>query len=391
MPDNSPRGARLDQVSDAGDLVFEAGGERFVVTVDDALERALLEAKQIRSETLKRREPHTTDTLPISQIQQLIRAGADPAKVAARYGLAEALVRRFSASVQTEKQYAIEQFKRVPAPKESRLRTLEEIIDMTLLAARVDRNTLTWSATRRHHEPWHIVARFMSAGRKVHAEWTWDMHDNSVVCLNAAARKLIGEQSLGVGPDGASAAASGVAGAPSITRPVAAQPSSGRESFPVNLGAAPAEARDAAGTAAPSPASVPSAPVVGATGADETTTGATGASPVALPSPSLPAMRPESTESGAAATDPSTATTTDDIPVFRPNVELPPNQNADGAADAGRLGDPTRLADVADVEQPAAPAAPAAEERPRTDRAETARRRSGRSAVPSWDEILFGE
>ncbi|PLS26188.1 septation protein SepH, partial [Bifidobacterium parmae] len=239
MPDNSPRGARLDHVSEAGDLVFEAGGERFVVTVDEALERALLEAKQIRSETLKRREPRTTDTLPISQIQQLIRAGADPAKVAARYGLAEALVRRFSASVQTEKQYAIEQFKRVPAPKESRLRTLEEIIDMTLLAARVDRSTLSWSATRRHHEPWHIVARFMSAGRKVHAEWTWDMHDNSVVCLNAAARKLIGEQSLGVGPEpDASAAASGVAGAPSVTRPAAAPSAGGRESFPVNLGAA---------------------------------------------------------------------------------------------------------------------------------------------------------
>ncbi|PLS27176.1 hypothetical protein Uis4E_1762, partial [Bifidobacterium parmae] len=85
-----------------------------------------------------------------------------------------------------------------------------------------------------------------------------------------------------------------------------------------------------------------------------------------------------------------TATTTDDIPVFRPNVELPPNQNADGATDAGRLGDPARLADVADVEQPSS-AAPSGGERPRTEREETARRRSGRSAVPSWDEILFGE
>ena len=27
----------------------------------------------------------------------------------------------------------------------------------------------------------------------IHAEWSWNMHDNSVVCINNAARKLIGE------------------------------------------------------------------------------------------------------------------------------------------------------------------------------------------------------
>ena len=48
MADNSPRGARLDHVSDAGDLVFVAGGEKVLVTVDEKLERAILEAMQIR-------------------------------------------------------------------------------------------------------------------------------------------------------------------------------------------------------------------------------------------------------------------------------------------------------------------------------------------------------
>ena len=372
MPDNSPRGARLDHVSEAGDLVFEAGGERFVVTVDDALERALLEAKQIRSETMKRRQPHTADTLPISQIQQLIRAGADPQKVAERYGLAEALVRRFSASVQTEKQYAIEQFKRVPAPKESRLRTLEEIIDMTLLAARVDRSTLSWSATRRHHEPWHIVARFMSAGRKVHAEWTWDMHDNSVVCLNAAARKLIGEQSLGVGPgSGASAAASGITGVPvpASSQQASAASADARESFPVNLNAASGAGR---------PAAPPQ---------------------VALPAPSLPAMRPEedAVAPSPAPADPAGATTTDDIPVFRPAAGAPAVSAVPGGAAApATADDPTRSdADAqgasSDGSAPAVAPTGVDEGRPRTERTEAARRRSGRSAVPSWDEILFGE
>ena len=113
MPDNSPRGARLDHVSEAGDLVFEAGGERFVVTVDEALERAVLEAKQLRLESLKLRQPKTSGTLPISKIQQLIRAGEDPAKVAERYGLAEALVRRFTAKRFAKSSSAINSPRRV--------------------------------------------------------------------------------------------------------------------------------------------------------------------------------------------------------------------------------------------------------------------------------------
>ena len=92
---------------------------KFSVKVDEALERAILEAKQIRSEVQEKQQTHIPITLPISQIQSLIRAGADPARVAERYSLSEALVRRFSASVETEKQYAIEQFLAVPAPKES--------------------------------------------------------------------------------------------------------------------------------------------------------------------------------------------------------------------------------------------------------------------------------
>ncbi|NEG54503.1 septation protein SepH [Bifidobacterium platyrrhinorum] len=365
MPDNSPRGARLDHVSDAGDLVFEAGGERFIVTVDEALERALLEAKQIRSESLKQRQVRPADTLPISQIQQLIRAGADPAKVAQRYGLAEALVRRFSASVQTEKQYAIEQFKRVPAPKESRLHTVEEVIDMTLLAARVDRGTLSWSATRRNHEPWHIVARFLSAGRKVHAEWTWDMHDNTVVCLNAAARKLLGEQSLGAGtpkpvtPSAAEARAN--VGLPAMDV---------KESFPVDLG-----------PSSPAPGTAP-VPAPAAAGAGE---------PASPDGAVLP-------------------TTTDDIPVFRPNVEIPAPDgslmsNSPVVQPASSDGEATDLAAVADLE-PAddeeqggrdaaagheADAKSPRDAKPRTERTEAAKRRAGRSAVPSWDEILFGE
>lgn len=193
MPMDSYEKAQLDHVDDDGDLVFRAGGIRFAVTLDDALERALLEARQIRSEAGMTASPNMVQTLPISRIQGLIRAGMEPKDVAEKYGLSEVLVRRFSAAVQTEKQYAIEQFLSVPAPKESQVHSVRDLIARTLAAARIGMESVSWSATRRSREPWRITAAFRTARNRVRAEWTWNMHDNTVECRNVAAQILFGE------------------------------------------------------------------------------------------------------------------------------------------------------------------------------------------------------
>lgn len=189
MPDDRLEKARFVRVSKTGDLVFSLGGREMAVSVDDTLERAILEAKQVRSEMRQAPQPHQQSTLPISQIQSLIRAGADPARVAEKYHLSEMLVRRFSMAVETEKQYAIEQFLAVAAPKDSRVRTISELVERTLASAGIGMESVTWKSTRRGLEPWRIVAIFTSAGREIHAEWTWNMHDNSVMSLNNAVRE----------------------------------------------------------------------------------------------------------------------------------------------------------------------------------------------------------
>ena len=193
MPDDRLEKARFVRVSKTGDLVFSLGGREMAVSVDDTLERAILEAKQVRSEMRQAPQPHQQSTLPISQIQSLIRAGADPARVAEKYHLSEMLVRRFSMAVETEKQYAIEQFFMLPAPKDSRVHTVSELIERTLAAAGIGMESVSWSATRRGLEPWKITARFESAGNRVSASWSWNMHDNAMVCLDATAKKLVGE------------------------------------------------------------------------------------------------------------------------------------------------------------------------------------------------------
>ncbi|PAU67831.1 DNA-binding protein [Bifidobacterium italicum] len=188
--------ARFDHITKTGLLVFSVDGASFAVDIDETLERALLEAKQIRSERHVEEAPQQQRTLPISQIQALIRAGMEPDQVAERYGLSPILVRRFSSAIESEKSYAIEQFLRVPAPKESRMRALGDVIERTFAAAHVRRDEVEWKATRRGLEPWRITASFTSAGHPIHAEWSWNMHDNSVVCINNAARKLIGETDM---------------------------------------------------------------------------------------------------------------------------------------------------------------------------------------------------
>lgn len=193
VPTESYPIAQFDHVTGEGALVFSTDHGHFIVELNDALERAILEAKQIRAEQHDDKPVHQQSTLPISQIQALIRAGADPDQVARKYALNSALVRRFATPVESEKNYAIGQFLRVRAPKESRVHTLAELIERTLVAARIPRESVQWKATRRGLEPWCIIASFQSAGHPIHAEWSWNMHDNTVVCINNAARKLIGE------------------------------------------------------------------------------------------------------------------------------------------------------------------------------------------------------
>lgn len=206
MLENPPKEASFDHVDNNGDLIFIFENTPLKIHVDDTLERAIAESKKLTNVDERNQNtvnstgksddsPNaTTATLPISQIQALIRAGLEPEHVAKRYNVSESQVRRFSSGVETEKQYAIEQFLTVPAPKQSNMRTLSDLIERTLAKAHIGMETVKWRATRRGLEPWLITAEFNTATRTIKAEWTWNMHDNSVACANPSARLLLGEE-----------------------------------------------------------------------------------------------------------------------------------------------------------------------------------------------------
>ncbi|MCT6899746.1 MAG: septation protein SepH [Bifidobacterium sp.] len=191
MSENGTRVASFDHVDDRGDLVFVCDHRHFAVRVDDALDRAILEAKQVKEEEDVDPQTGKSKPLPVSAIQAAVRAGARPEQVAQQYAVNEALVRRFAAPVETEKKYAIEQFLTMPAPKGSGGHNYQELIGKVLARAGVSLSQVSWQATRRGYEPWNINGVFTLDKRIFNAHWAWNMHDNTVTCLNGAARMLL--------------------------------------------------------------------------------------------------------------------------------------------------------------------------------------------------------
>ena len=157
---NSDRRAALKGVNDLGDLVLEADGEIFLLEADESVERAVLSAAQIRRENEEKPEAKQSGPLPISAIQALIRSGASVSQTARDFSIDDALVRRFAKPVETEKQYAIEQFLQAACPADTRGRTIQEVIFDTLSSTRANAKTIEWTAVRRNREPWRIKATF---------------------------------------------------------------------------------------------------------------------------------------------------------------------------------------------------------------------------------------
>ena len=360
MADNSPRGARLDHVSDAGDLVFVAGGEKFLVTVDEKLERAILEAKQIRLEASGQQQPKTHDTLPISKIQQLIRAGFTPSEVAEQYNLNEALVRRFSSSVQTEKQYSISE-------------------------SHIERDTLAWSATRRGHEPWHIFADFMISGEQLRAEWTWNMHDNSVVNLNDIAKRIMEEHRIvdrspniifdeTVPLEDMASAHTEDSDSPSPTIPLITERVNGTQRLAVDTVAHTAQTAEAM-----------------ANESSESNDDGVGNAVEQGDSPE------GNTENDATGDDADTGAADGDNGQNGQDSQSDQSGNANEAQtgdaseqhEGGQNVPETRS--ITSEQAIAAQDTMDTDETPRVAKTVRAKRRSGRSAVPSWDEILFGD
>ncbi len=353
MSENGTRVASFDHVDDRGDLVFVCDHRHFAVRVDDALDRAILEAKQVKEEEDVDPQTGKSKPLPVSAIQAAVRAGARPEQVAQQYAVNEALVRRFAAPVETEKKYAIEQFLTMPAPKGSGGRNYQELIGKVLARAGVSLSQVSWQATRRGYEPWNINGVFTLDKRIFNARWAWNMHDNTVTCLNGAARMLLDDSADDHGQDRPAEA---------IDDQTDRRPPSQKDTF------TQIEEEDAGseGQESGERQAALTAWLYGKPKENQERT----------------AEREPSRPSAELTEDPDTA----EHPPIRDNestMVLPVQNHGQGQSDQEQPRQEDPGDDAGQDEQ---------EDQPKEGRrSKRAKKHSGRSAVPSWDEILFGK
>ena len=416
MPDDQLREARFDHVNERGDLVFEAMNRHFTVRVTDALERGILEARQIRAELEGTPQPQAAAALPISQIQSQIRSGASVEQVARQFNVSEALVRRFATPVETEKKYAIDQFLSMGAGRSARgQQSNADLIADALQTSRISMDALEWKATRCGHEPWRIEATFESSNRTLRADWSWNMRDNTVVSLNGLAKRLLGETVAPV-PGLMDERAGTGTGTAMDGRPVAFWSDAAAAPTPGSAGAATATgtgtgtglaAADArtAGTpvvAAPTlgvgVATAPSMPGA-ASASSAVPAGEAGTAREARPEPAIAAggtANSNTAPNGDTASDGDAANATPHAGAATGNPMTAWLYGGARKTDsAGATASPATGTGAGTADRAASGAAQTADARDsapeESSTPQQPKRKSARSAVPSWDEILFGE
>lgn len=153
--------------ADGSQLVFtDPDGQRFIVTIDDAL-RAAVRREGIRLETM----PAQGAQLSPREIQQLLRAGLDPAEISSTYDVDPARVNRFHSPVRAEKNYVISQALNSPVGADGDTPPLGDLVVDRLATRGVDAQTLSWTASRQDDDPWEIHLSFVQAARQCHASW----------------------------------------------------------------------------------------------------------------------------------------------------------------------------------------------------------------------------
>lgn len=205
MDDNSRITLTFAHADENGNLVIKnpVTHESYILPVTDELEQGIIAAKQTKRDQEGAPLPHTEKALPLSDIQTLIRAGHTPEEISNEYGVAVALVRRFAAPVETEKKFAIAQFLEttlnnddasLPSSK------VKDVIRSSMASLAADYSTIEWTVTRCGQSPWRVQATYDTSRTTETAEWMFNPRDHSVVCVNMPAKHLLGEISTVASP-----------------------------------------------------------------------------------------------------------------------------------------------------------------------------------------------
>lgn len=336
------RELRFEGLSDDGSRLVLVGkdGQRWSVLIDERVEAAVRRDRA----RLGQVEIEQSGELRPREIQARIRAGATAADVAAASGLPLERIKRFEGPVLTERAWIAQQAGLVPVRRQTGDITLAELVTNRLGDQGVAEDDIVWDAWRADEGPWTVIATFPLGPNTHVATWTYDQVTRSVAAVDDNAEDLT------------------AAAPPGKLRLVAARPQLAAVEPVEAVTPVPAERSVPAGTIADDLQET-------AEPADDPDTLAAGAdSPAPEPAPQAkPGPTPRTIHRGSKRPTRHPSGTQLPPKPIQAVVEPAPAEPAETPADepAGEV--------LFEADAPANP-----------------KPKSGRSAVPSFDDILFG-
>ncbi|NYI25715.1 septation protein SepH [Aeriscardovia aeriphila] len=382
------RSVSFDHVDDKGNIILtlasngtSGAAEKLTLPLTTELEKGVTRARDIIEQARVSAQKPLQQTLPLAEIQVMVREGASFKEVASKYGIDVETVRHYAQSVEQEKRFAISQFLNVRLATDNGTRSTQRLIADQLQAAGVDMTSLRWNAWRKVHEPWQIQLSYKHSDILYRARWNWNLSDNHVDPLDPAAAQLVRPLTRDTDPD------------------VIAEPStpvsrvSGRTSRAGGQAGASQASGQAASTSSTSHAQSAASSAKASAAGTQTGTQTDGQASGSTSSRNSQTSAPQASGSASSSSQASAHTTSDAAGI------------ASARGDETRVSQPVAIETAvatAEVQEPseehisdAAALFPttAEEEALSTASLQKAKKNAhkGRSAIPSWDDIIFGD
>ncbi|MDO5694474.1 MAG: septation protein SepH [Aeriscardovia aeriphila] len=382
------RSVSFDHVDDKGNIILtlasngtSGAAEKLTLPLTTELEKGVTRARDIIEQARVAAQKPLQQTLPLAEIQVMVREGASFKEVASKYGIDVETVRHYAQSVEQEKRFAISQFLNVRLATDNGTRSTQRLIADQLQAAGVDMTSLRWNAWRKVHEPWQIQLSYKHSDILYRARWNWNLSDNHVDPLDPAAAQLVRPLTRDTDPD------------------VIAEPStpvsrvSGRTSRAGGQAGVSQASGQAASTSSTSHAQSAASSAKASAAGTQAGTQTDGQASGSTSSRNSQTSAPQASGSASSSSQASAHTTSDAAGI------------ASARGDETRVSQPVAIETAvatAEVQEPseehisdAAALFPttAEEEALSTASLQKAKKNAhkGRSAIPSWDDIIFGD
>ena len=383
------RSVSFDHVDDKGNIILtlasqgtSGAAEKLTLPLTTELEKGVTRARDIIEQARVAAQKPLQQTLPLAEIQVMVREGASFKEVASKYGIDVETVRHYAQSVEQEKRFAISQFLNVRLATDNGTRSTQRLIADQLQAAGVDMTSLRWNAWRKVHEPWQIQLSYKHSDILYRARWNWNLSDNHVDPLDPAAAQLVRPLTRDTDPD------------------VIAEPSA-----PVSRVSGRTSRAAGVSQASGQPASTSS------TSHDQSAAGSVKASAAGTQASGQAGTQTDGQASGSTSNRDSQTSAPQASGSASSSSQASSHASSSAADHSSARGDETRVSQpvaietavaTAEVQEPseehisdAAALFPttAEEEALSTASLQKAKKNAhkGRSAIPSWDDIIFGD